>query len=115
MPLSEVVAHWKMLGENLDRNEFAGIDVTADIGLAPGFWHKGWIPFISNGGGDYYCLDLAPGEEGAIGQIVSFNHEIGERWLVAPSLRMWLSDLVQELQAVRFSYEKGKGLVNPSK
>ena len=115
MPLSEVVAHWKMLGENLDRNEFAGIEVIADIGIAPVFWHKGWIPFISNGGGDYFCLDLAPGEEGVIGQIVSFNHETGERWLVAPSLRTWLWDLVQELQAGRLRYEEGEGLVSPSK
>jgi cell wall assembly regulator SMI1 len=104
-----------MLGEKLDRNEFAGIEVIADIGIAPVFWHKGRIPFVSNGGGDYYCLDLAPGEEGVVGQIVSFNHETGERWLVAPSLRMWLSDLVQELQAGRLRYEEGKGLVSPSK
>jgi cell wall assembly regulator SMI1 len=50
----------------------------SNIGIAPAFWHKGWIPFASNGAGDYYCLDLAPVEEGDIGQIISFNHENGE-------------------------------------
>jgi cell wall assembly regulator SMI1 len=112
MPLSEVVEHWKMLGGNLDAGEFAGIEVTADIGIAPVFWNKAWIPFVSNGGGDYCVLNLAPGEQGVIGQIVSFNHENGERWLVAPSLRTWLWDLVQELQSGRLRYEEGEGLVN---
>lgn len=112
MPLSEVVQHAKMLGENLDGNEFAGIEIRADIGISPVFWHKAWIPFVSNGGGDYYCVDLAPSEKGEIGQILAFHHENGERWLVAPSLRTWLSELAEELQNGRLRYEEGKGLVS---
>lgn len=111
MPLSEVVQHSKMLRENLERNEFAGIEVKADVGIAPVFWHKAWIPFVSNGGGDYYCVDLAPGENGELGQILSFNHENGERWLVAPSLMAWLWDLAEELQSGDLRYEEAKGLV----
>jgi cell wall assembly regulator SMI1 len=112
MPLSEIVQHWQMLGSRLDGNDFEGSDGKADIGIAPVPWCKAWVPFVSNGGGDYYCLDLAPSENGTVGQIISFNHETGDRWLIAPSLRTWLADLAQELQAGRLRYEAGKGLVD---
>ena len=112
MPLSEIVACGKMLGNQLDGDEFGESEGKADIGIAPVPWHKAWVPFVSNGGGDYYCLDLAPSENGTAGQIISFNHETGDRWLIAPSLRTWLADLAQELQAGRLRYEVGKGLVD---
>jgi cell wall assembly regulator SMI1 len=112
MPLSEIAQHWEMLARNLDAGEFAGIAIKADIGIAPVFWHKSWVPLISNGGGNCHCLDLAPSAGGEIGQILSFNHENGERWLIAASLRTWLSDLADELETGQLHFAEGQGFVN---
>ena len=58
---------------------------------------KLWIPFASDGHGDYLCLDLAPATFGKKGQIISFSHESGKRRLVAESFGEWLRDLADEL------------------
>jgi cell wall assembly regulator SMI1 len=112
MPLSEIAKVWQMLGDRLDANDFQGSEGKADVGIAPVPWHKAWVPFVSNGGGDYFCLDLAPGDNGTAGQIISFNHETGDKWLIAPSIGAWLADLVQELRAGQLRYEAASGLVD---
>lgn len=46
----------------------------------------GWIPFADDGGGNLYCLDLAPGPTGTVGQVVQLSHEGPDNVLVADSL-----------------------------
>jgi len=45
---------------------------------ASGRWHEPWIPFLSDGDGQYYVLDpLGSLEGGAPGNIVGYDHESG--------------------------------------
>jgi len=74
-------------------------------------WNRNWIPFASNGGGDFYCIDLAPTETGVKGQIITMKHETGQHKRLAASLRDWLDMLAHDLEAGKFEYREGKGLV----
>jgi cell wall assembly regulator SMI1 len=56
------------------------------------WWHPAWIPFLDNGGGNHYCLDLAGSFTGRVGQIIEFRHDHPARTILAPSLSAWLAD-----------------------
>ena len=64
----------------------------------PTWWRRGWIPFLSNGGGDHLCLDLTAEDGGTPGQIILFWHDEGDRDIEFPSVRRWLSDLVHSME-----------------
>lgn len=51
-----------------------------------------WVPFADDGGGNQYCVDLAPGPQGHRGQVVLVHHEdtVGAAW-VAPSISSFLT------------------------
>lgn len=38
--------------------------------------HAGWIPFASDGGGNFIALDMAPGPRGHVGQVISFGADV---------------------------------------
>ena len=38
----------------------------------PNWWRKEWVPFLSNGGGDYLCLDLSTADGDIPPQVITF-------------------------------------------
>jgi cell wall assembly regulator SMI1 len=62
------------------------------------WWHREWIPFLSNGGGDYLCIDLAGVFTGTEGQIITFWHDWESRNIEYPSLEKWLEVFVGSLE-----------------
>ena len=63
-----------------------------------GWWRRGWVPFLSNGGGSYLCLDLAAEDDGLTGQLVAFWKADEDRPVEFPSLEAWLGDLVASME-----------------
>ena len=63
-----------------------------------GWWRRGWIPFLSNGGGSHLCLDLAAEDGGRVGQLVEFWKADEDRPIVYPSLEAWLEELVSSME-----------------
>lgn len=49
----------------------------ADV-VQPTYASPYWVVFADDGGGNAYAIDLAPGPQGAIGQIVQFDHELDQ-------------------------------------
>lgn len=37
------------------------------------WWHPGWVPFTSDSGGNFHCVDLDPGPEGKRGQVIAWE------------------------------------------
>lgn len=37
------------------------------------WWHKGWIPFAEDSGGNKLCIDMAPGPKGKKGQVLQME------------------------------------------
>lgn len=89
-PLEEVVATKAMLDGMID-SDFE----------EPNWWSRGWIPFLSNGGGDHLCLDLTAESGGVPGQLLSFWHDWGNRSVKFASLAAWLESVVKALASGR--------------
>ncbi|HWG44665.1 MAG TPA: SMI1/KNR4 family protein [Gemmataceae bacterium] len=63
----------------------------------PNWWSRGWVPFLSNGGGDHLCLDLTAEFGGVPGQLVSFWHDWDNRSVKFPSMEAWLQAVVDSI------------------
>ncbi len=64
----------------------------------PQWWRRGWVPFLSNGGGDHLCLDVAAEDRGSPGQLIAFWHDWEDRSVEYPNLTAWLTDLVKSME-----------------
>lgn len=54
-----------------------------DLGVAtgsilPGFWNRGWIPFVDDGGGNNLAIDLCPVEGQPTGRIINGGERYGQ-------------------------------------
>jgi cell wall assembly regulator SMI1 len=65
----------------------------------PGWWRRGWVPFLSNGGGSHLCVDVDAEDGGQPGQLVAFWKADGDRPVEYPSVEAWLADLVESMEA----------------
>jgi cell wall assembly regulator SMI1 len=111
LPLSELVSDWKMWKELLEGGEFEGEKARGSPGVRGDWWNVGWVPFASDCGGDYYCIDLAPARGGKKGQVIAMAHDSGARKLLAPSLREWLARFADQLEAGKYRYDEDEGLI----
>jgi cell wall assembly regulator SMI1 len=66
---------------------------------SPEWWRRGWVPFLSNGGGSHLCLDLAAEDGGQVGQLIAFWKADEDRPVEYPSLEAWLADLVDSMES----------------
>ncbi len=75
----------------LDAWKFLG-DPSEEI-LQP--WSKSWLPLLSNGAGDYVCVETAGKKRG---QLVTYYHDDKTRPVAWPSLAAWAGDLAGALE-----------------
>ena len=111
MSLTEAVNEWKMLNKLLKGGDFEGLTPDSHQAIRNEWWNERWIPFASNGGGDYFCVDMAPTKQGKKGQVITHNHESGQHKLLAPSIRDWLGKLANGLEDKTFCFDEDDGLV----
>jgi cell wall assembly regulator SMI1 len=113
MPVAEAVDNWKMMRDLLDGGDFTKEDdrrTKPDKGVRQRWWDPGWVPFAGNGGGDFFCIDVAPAPAGTRGQVIHFHHDAEKRTLLAPSLRAFLYDLANGLEDGKYRYDEEEGL-----
>ena len=110
MSLEDAVSAWEMLKELLEMGEFDDQPASCDDRVTNVWWSTSWIPFADNGGGDYYCIDLAPAKGGKIGQVISHSHETGEHVVLADSLTEYLRRIADDIEAGKFEYDEVYGL-----
>ena len=94
MDIERITAEWKMF-ESVEKEyytEVAAEDV--EEGVKPLFWNKLWVPIISDGIGNNYCLDLDPDTNGQVGQIIFRDHEGPVYHIVASSFEEWVDDYI---------------------
>lgn len=94
----DIPREWKQWNALLAMGEFENAKATPEKGIAAGWWNSGWIPFASNGGGDYLCIDLAPAKGGTVGQIIRVRHDDPVRDLMAISFGVWLQGLAETIE-----------------
>jgi len=111
LPLTDSGREWAMMKKLRDQGEFDGRQAKPGRGVRRGWWDAGWVPIADDGGGDYFCLDLAPGKGGTAGQVIVFLHDMDERPLVAKSYAAWLGRLAKGLASGRYVLDEGEGVV----
>ena len=57
------------------------------------WWHKDWLPILSNGGGNYICYDMGGLFTGQKGQLIEFLHEDNDRNVIAPNLPVFIKKI----------------------
>lgn len=63
----------------------------------PNWWSHGWVPFLSNGGGDHLCLDVTAEFGGKPGQLITFWHDWENRSFKFSTMESWLQAVVNSL------------------
>lgn len=111
MPLADIGREWAMMKELHDAGAFEGRKPKAARGIQPVGWSLGWVPIADNGSGDYFCLDLAPGKGGTVGQVILFGHEGSDQRRVAKSLADWLGKLARGFEAGKYVLDEDEGLI----
>jgi len=85
--LDEVAEKKEMLDGMID-SEFDGT----------GWWRRGWVPFLANGGGDFLCVDVSAEDGGEPGQLVAFWHDWEDRSVKFPSFEAWVRELADSME-----------------
>ena len=71
------------------------------------YWHDGWWPFSTSGGGDLKCLDLAPTKQGKRGQVIDWPHDYNTRSVETPSFMAYLERLMANIERGEYVVENG--------
>jgi cell wall assembly regulator SMI1 len=109
-----VNAQWMIWKELLDNGTFKDSISDPQAGIRNDWWNPRWIPFTHDGGGNHLCLDLDPANGGTIGQVITMEHDNGERVLMFDSFSEWLEQLVNDLESgqIVFDTEEYNSLVH---
>ncbi len=75
--------------------------------VQPGWWNPGWIPLQADGGGNGMVVDTVPAAQGALGQVLFMDHEIGPSEAIHPSLSAYLKQVCTSLENGEFVFENG--------
>lgn len=78
LPTARIASEWKHWCELAADGSYDG--VACDIGRVgvaqPRLVHPGWVPFASDGAGNYLAIDTVPGPRGVAGQVVEFGTDL---------------------------------------
>lgn len=109
MPIVEIQAAWGWLTQVAAKGAFMELKTQPSPYLQVAWWHPGWVPFVGNDAGDFFCLDTQPSEPNRYGQILLFFQDRPERPLVAASLAGWLDRVTRDLLAGVYIYDEVTG------
>lgn len=76
------------------------------------WWHEFWLPFAEDGGGNLYCLDLDPADDGDYGQVIPWERDAGGCHPVAVSFLAFVRHFRDELHSGKYAYDEDEGLID---
>lgn len=94
LSIAHVLMHWKTWNDLLEDGDFDDRVAHGATGVQPVWWDPSWIPFATNGGGDYLCIDMRPAAGGTPGQVIEVLHDTPDRRLLAPTFDDWFGRFV---------------------
>ncbi|MEL6349159.1 MAG: SMI1/KNR4 family protein [Myxococcota bacterium] len=80
---------------------------------SPSWWGPRWVPILTNGAGDYICVDLKGDQSlgykqhSKRGQIVEHWHDDKNRSVLAPDLASWLEAMIDSWQRCNWRETEG--------
>jgi cell wall assembly regulator SMI1 len=116
LSVEDITAQWQHLKNQLDEGAFTHHDEpvlsTPDTGIRNNWWNPAWIPFTSDGFGNYLCIDGDPSPEGRPGQIITVWQNDSHRSVKAPSFEEWLQHYLNALEKGEYIFVKKWGIVH---
>jgi cell wall assembly regulator SMI1 len=107
--LDDIVEDWSVWKEIFGSGPFDAGKTRPDPGVRDDWWNPGWIPIVTNDGGDSYCLDMAPDPGGREGQIIWMWHDMSDRSVEASSFRKWMENLAQGMESGKYFFHEEEG------
>ena len=105
LSLGDVRSEWTGWKELLECGDWDDNDGNSDGSITRShFWIPAWIPLTHDGCNNHHCLDLAPGPQGRLGQIIHIWHDDATRRVVATDFYEWLADIADKLEAGEVDY-----------
>ena len=104
----EIVTKWSWFKEYLEEGVYDGLNSSPEepAKIKSDHWNLHWIPISDNDAGDQLCLDLDPGSEGQVGQIIFWDHEVGATKVIASSFEELMKQIAQIVSADRCEFDK---------
>ncbi|MEW4369685.1 SMI1/KNR4 family protein [Paenibacillus kandeliae] len=93
LSVQRIIETWQFLQEEFDPD---GWEPDAGDGVKPFLWNPRWIPFATNGAGDYVCIDTDPAADGVQGQVLYFWHDWESRTVEANDFFQFVEMCLQE-------------------
>ena len=108
LSLESVAGKWESAERRKKKGDFKGREVykKGEGIIRNTFWHRDWIPFAEDGGGNYLCIDLAPAKGGVVGQILKWERESGPYAMKVNSFLAWLKTYRDYLHAGVYVVDK---------
>jgi cell wall assembly regulator SMI1 len=102
--------HWKELIEGEDEpgywDEFDERSRSWPAGaIRRRYFHPGWVPLVTLVDVDYLGVDLDPGPDGVVGQVINFGRNEDDKYVLAASWAQFLEDFADELEAGNFDID----------
>ena len=114
--VADIITQWHHWKDLLDSETFTyneePILSAPDTGIKNDWWNPLWIPITSDGFGNHLCIDLDPGPEGQVGQIITLWHDDAHRAIVAPSFEEWIKEYLNALEKGDYIFVKKWGIVH---
>lgn len=102
MPIVNAARQWQLVD-----NKIAKITIPNSVKgpVKQEIWNTKWIPFASDPGGNFLCIDLDPEKGGHAGQIVAIYFQAGIREVIAPSVKEYFSQSESGLKAGKLGFD----------
>ncbi|GMG38307.1 unnamed protein product [Ambrosiozyma monospora] len=111
----EVISEWECMVSLSKQFENDDLDFTSDLPeFRDVYWSSKWIPFAVDGDGQSYFIDLDPTSVGNVGQLGSFDNELGIERLLGKSFQEFFSNYVRDIYCGKYSIDE-EGFFWPTK
>jgi cell wall assembly regulator SMI1 len=99
LSLERVHQNWLMMTKQSEKGVFEENKVFEEgRGIIQNtWWHRGWIPFAEDGGGNLLCIDMVPKTDGVVGQIIKMEIHSGPIATEHQSFLNWLESYNNDL------------------
>jgi len=109
LSLAEARKHWEGWKQIVDDSSPEDMAEASDFcsSARPGavkalYANAYWVPFAYDYGGNHLGVDLDPGENGTVGQVINYGRDEEEKFVVASSVATFLDWLANQLESGNF-------------
>jgi len=102
MSIERIIARWTLYGNNKNFLDWELGESYVRNKIRTNCFRRGWIPFAYQGGSDYIGIDLEPGSEGIVGQVINFGNLQETKYVLANSIPEFFDWYIQILESGNF-------------